>query len=157
MEAAIKALFRVNYYNEIIHLFRVVIAKRVSLHWRVDPQAEFTFTTRSIELIFESLLRKRQYNLLDTVWFICDSITQRNWGVVSTFSLTRSCKVSIVTDSYPITAMPMRVHFLTSSTDERIPFPSPTRTFLKGSMKVTTTPSVFASSTVSTLWTPLWS
>ena len=32
MEAAIKALFRVNYYNEIIHLFRIVIAKRVRLH-----------------------------------------------------------------------------------------------------------------------------
>lgn len=75
MEAAIKALFRVNYYNEIIHLFRVVIAKR----------AEFTFTTRSIELIFESILRKRQYALLDTVWFICDSITQRNWGVISLY------------------------------------------------------------------------
>ena len=157
MEAAIKALFRVNYYNEIIHLFRVVIAKRVRLHQGFDPQAEFTFTTRSIELIFESILRKRQYALLDTVWFICDSITQRNWGVISTRFSFPSCEVCIVTDCYRTIATQMPVRSLTNSTDELIPFLLPTPIFWKVSTRVTTTRSVSASSRASSPWTPLWS
>ncbi|KAK8802616.1 hypothetical protein WA171_006292 [Blastocystis sp. BT1] len=75
VEVAIKALYKVNYYNEIIHLFRIILGKR----------SGFGFTTRTVELIFESILHKRQYSLLNTVWYICDQTMQKNWGVLSLY------------------------------------------------------------------------
>ena len=84
VDVAIRSLFRVNYYNEIIHIFRILIAKRVqNMFHSFTPQANFPFTLRSIELILESIIRKRNFVILDTVWNICDETAHRNWSIIS--------------------------------------------------------------------------
>ena len=75
VEIAARGLFRVNYYKQLIHFVRVIVARFPGFH----------FTVHTCEMIMESVLHSKQYDLLDLMWELCDRDVREHWSVLGPY------------------------------------------------------------------------
>lgn len=84
VEIASRSLYRVNYYKQLIHFIRIITARFVIVFSFLLIQPSIRLTAHTCEMVMESIIGSKQYDLLDLMWNLVDHDLRSHWSILGT-------------------------------------------------------------------------